>query len=90
MCPVTAGDPREDWSKMAFSEATKELALASAGNQCECARGSHTHTGRCKTTLTKSAAEFHHKTAVASGGDDTLSNCEVLCTTCHGLIRTPR
>jgi 5-methylcytosine-specific restriction endonuclease McrA len=74
---------------MAFSESTKELALASAGNQCECARGIHLHGGRCKTTLTKSVAEFHHKTAVASGGSDALSNCEVLCHTCHVLIPKP-
>lgn len=74
---------------MAFSESTKELALSSAGDQCECTRVSHTHIGRCKTTLTKSTAEFHHKTAVGSGGSDSLSNCEVLCHTCHVLIPRP-
>ena len=74
---------------MAFSEITKESALSIAGNRCECTRISHTHTDRCKTTLTKSTAEFHHKTAVASGGSDSLSNCEVLCRTCHLLVRTP-
>jgi 5-methylcytosine-specific restriction endonuclease McrA len=90
MCPVTAGDPREDWSNtMAFSEATKEQALASAGNRCQCTRVSHIHSGRCNVTLTKSTAEGHHMTAVASGGSDALSNCEVLCHTCHVLIPKP-
>jgi len=71
---------------MAFSEATKQAALAGAGYRCECERGSHTnHAGRC----TKSATECHHKTAVASGGDDTLSNAEVICKDCHDLIPTP-
>lgn len=74
---------------MAFSEETKKAALKSAGNRCECKRLSHTHAGRCKTTLTKASAEFHHKTAVASGGSDALSNCEVLCRTCHVKVRRP-
>jgi HNH endonuclease len=75
---------------MAFSEATKIDALKRAGNRCQCVRTSHAHKGRCKTTLTKARAEFHHKTAVASGGRDTLSNCEVLCHTCHAQVRKPR
>lgn len=71
---------------MAFSEATKEAALARANHRCECERVNHTgHVGRC----TKSATECHHKTAVGSGGDDTLSNCEAICKDCHGLIPTP-
>jgi|HubBroStandDraft_4_1064222.scaffolds.fasta_scaffold261710_1 5-methylcytosine-specific restriction endonuclease McrA len=74
---------------MAFSESTKELALVAAGNQCQCTRFTHTHSGRCKTSLTKSTAEFHHKTALASGGGDGLANCEVLCHSCHVLIPKP-
>ncbi len=27
--------------------------------------------------------EAHHKVAVASGGQDILSNCKVLCLDCH-------
>ncbi len=70
---------------MAFSEATKQAALTRASYRCECERTSHAkHSGRC----TKSATECHHKTAVKSGGDDTLSNCEVLCYECHELIPT--
>jgi 5-methylcytosine-specific restriction endonuclease McrA len=75
---------------MAFSEITKIEALKRAGNRCQCVRPSHMHGGRCKTALTKGSAEFHHKLAVASGGSDTLSNCEVLCRTCHAKVRRPR
>ena len=79
----------KEQSNMAFSEETKELALARAGNQCECARGSHIHSGRCTVKLTGTNTEYHHKTAVASGGGDGLSNCEALCNTCHALIPKP-
>jgi hypothetical protein len=71
---------------MAFAEATKEAALKAAGNQCECVRSSHTHIGRCTS---RTSLEYHHKTAVGSGGSDSLSNCEVVCHTCHVLIPTP-
>lgn len=75
--------------KMAFSDGTKALALVRANNQCECNRWSHTHAGRCTTKLTSTNTEYHHKTAVASGGGDGFSNCEVLCRTCHALIPKP-
>ncbi len=74
---------------MAFSTKTKEEALAKAGGRCECTRISHTHVGRCSVRLTPSNTEYHHKTAVASGGSDALSNCEVLCVSCHALIPKP-
>lgn len=74
---------------MAFSDNTKELALIRAGNQCECERWTHTHDGRCSTQLTTSNTEFHHVTAVASGGGDGLTNCEALCQKCHALIPRP-
>jgi 5-methylcytosine-specific restriction endonuclease McrA len=77
---------------MAFSEATKTQAIKRAGYRCECKRGSHMHgrSGRCIKALTKGVAEFHHKLAVASGGGDGLSNCEVLCRPCHARVRRPR
>jgi 5-methylcytosine-specific restriction endonuclease McrA len=71
---------------MAFSETTKEEALRRAGGMCECERGSHGHIGRCYST---DQLEYHHKTAVASGGSDALSNCEVLCHDCHQQVRRP-
>jgi 5-methylcytosine-specific restriction endonuclease McrA len=58
---------------MAFSEETKKQALKNAGNKCQ----------KCGTPLTMSTAEAHHKTAVASGGSDAPSNCQILCHNCH-------
>jgi 5-methylcytosine-specific restriction endonuclease McrA len=71
---------------MAFSEETKQAALRHAGGQCECRRLScpeHPTTNRCQTKLVNGRYEFHHITAVSSGGSDGLSNCEVLCIPCH-------
>ena len=70
---------------MAFSETTKEAALIRAGRQCECRRLSCTvhATTRCQTKLTTGRWHAHHITAVASGGSDSLSNCQALCIPCH-------
>jgi 5-methylcytosine-specific restriction endonuclease McrA len=68
---------------MAFSESTKDAAFKRSGGQCECRRTSHGHNGRCKTTITRHGAEYHHITSVAAGGSDGISNCEALCITCH-------
>lgn len=70
---------------MAFSEETKQAALVRAGRQCECRRSncSEKHTGRCPTKLVGENWHAHHRTAVASGGTDGLSNCEALCKPCH-------
>jgi hypothetical protein len=70
---------------MAFSEETKQAAFRRAGGQCECRRLScnqHT-TVRCQTSLVAYRWHEHHKTAVAAGGDDSLSNGEALCIPCH-------
>ena len=70
---------------MAFSEEIKDQAYRRSGGQCECTRAHNTHQGRrCPTTFGRSATwEAHHKTAVSVGGNDGLSNCEVLCLACH-------
>lgn len=71
---------------MAFSETTKDLALKRANNRCECTRKHSGHPyGRCPNTRN---LEFHHITAISSGGSDNLSNCEVLCHDCHVLTQT--
>jgi hypothetical protein len=86
-------------SEMAFSEETIRKALANAGNRCECTRTSCGHPKipggtRCTrdgfTWANKGSKwEAHHRVAVASGGSDALSNCEILCGpstkegTCH-------
>lgn len=74
---------------MAFSEETKQRALRAAGYRCECMRQCSHHAGRrCNADLTRADWDAHHKTAVAAGGSDALSNCEVLCVRCHQNTRT--
>lgn len=73
---------------MAFTESTKDAAFARSGGQCECERTTHGHVGRCPTKVTGHGAQYHHKVAADSGGDDSLSNCEVLDTDCHQKTQT--
>ena len=79
---------------MAFSDLTVRQAWARSGGRFECERASHGHgySGRCTQRLmwnqrgndySSYGWEAHHKTAVSSGGSDTLSNCEILCMSCH-------
>lgn len=79
---------------MAFSDLTIRQAWQRSGGRCECERSSHGHgyTGRCTQRLMFNLRgndyspygwEAHHKTAVSSGGSDALSNCEILCMSCH-------
>ena len=70
---------------MAFSQSVIAQALLRAGNKCECKRTSHSHKGRCSSTYKLQA---HHIVAVSSGGKDILSNCEILCFTCHKKTST--
>ena len=70
---------------MAFTQTTIDLALVRAGNRCQCMRTSHSHIGRCQSTRNLQA---HHITALTSGGKDILSNCEILCFTCHKQTTT--
>jgi 5-methylcytosine-specific restriction endonuclease McrA len=70
---------------MAFLDTTKDQAFARSGGQCECKRLLHGHGGslRCPIKPTRWSAEYHHLTAVSAGGNDGLSNCQVLCHECH-------
>ena len=68
---------------MAFPDDVKRAAFVRSGGQCECVRRGHSHAGRCPTKLSMATAEFHHLTAQSKDGHDGLSNCEVLCVTCH-------
>ena len=81
-----------------FPDDVVEAAWKRSGSRCECTREHSWHKGRrCPQTLkkehrgddTKSTGwETHHKTSQASGGSDTLSNCEILCMRCHKATRT--
>lgn len=83
---------------MAFSSAVIAAAWRRSGGRCECCRTTCGHGySRCNRTLVWGERgndrsffgwEAHHKTAVASGGLDTLSNCEILCIPCHKNTRT--
>lgn len=79
---------------MAFSDETVAEAWERSNGKCECERKSHVnHFGKhCNKELVienhgresgRGAWEANHKTRVESGGDDTLSNCEILCWDCH-------
>lgn len=86
---------------MAFSAETIRQAWARSGGRCECTRKGHDHYGRCPKRLERSKQgcpstgstqghwEAHHLIAVASGGSDALSNCEILCCGCHAKVRRP-
>ncbi len=59
---------------------------------CECRRKSHDHSIPCDRKLylanrgrlkCPGCWEANHRTRVASGGKDTVSNCEILCWDCH-------
>lgn len=66
---------------MAFPDSVVDQAWIDADGECE----------RCGAALSKQSRgseglygwEAHHKTSVAVGGSDTLSNCEILCQSCH-------
>ena len=66
---------------MAFSESVKWEAWKRADGRCE----------GCGKQLSLwnhnegewGAWEAHHKTSVAAGGQDTLSNCKILYLECH-------
>jgi len=83
---------------MAFSSSVIAAAWQRAGGRCECCRSTCSHGFyRCNKALNWYARgndydpggwEAHHKAAVASGGSDALSNCEILCIPCHKNTRT--
>jgi hypothetical protein len=68
---------------MAFTQQTKALALWKAADRCQCNRLGHGHVGRCGRPLTMATAQFHHKSAQRLVVDDSPSNCEALCVSCH-------
>lgn len=82
---------------MAFSNETIVKAWNRANGHCECERATCGHARKCNKQLSRYARgddnspygwEAHHKTAVSNGGQDTLSNCEILCMECHKNTRS--
>ena len=71
---------------MPFSETVVKQAWQDAGEKCE----------GCKKALRWSSQgtdsvwgwEAHHIHSVSSGGHDGLSNCKILCISCHQKTKT--
>jgi len=81
-----------------FPEDVVKKALERSGGRCECTRTNsdcmkkHDYT-RCYAggfTMQNRGTrwESHHKTSQEAGGEDTLSNCEILCLDCHKATKT--
>ncbi len=74
-----------------FSDDIIAQAWIRSGGQCECQRGHGHGSLRCSNMIVlgnrgrtgQGAWEAHHPTSVDAGGDDSLSNCELLCWDCH-------
>lgn len=67
---------------MAFSDAVVKEAFRKANGKCESCRKVLVFENRGRGSG-RGAWEAHHRTRVASGGADTLSNCKILCWDCH-------
>ena len=61
-------------SRREFPAKVKAKAFERAGGHCE----------KCTAYLTVGKFHYDHVLPDALGGEPTLSNCEVLCTNCHG------
>jgi hypothetical protein len=72
---------------MAFSEATRAEAKRLAGGRCQCEMSVCGHRGKCGDPLGNNW-HAHHRTSVAAGGSDALSNCQPMCIPCHERTRT--
>lgn len=67
---------------MGFPESIVKQAFERAGGHCESCDKQLVFKNRGRGSG-RGAWEAHHRTRVASGGDDTLSNCKILCEECH-------
>ncbi|MBI4295039.1 MAG: HNH endonuclease [Chloroflexi bacterium] len=81
---------------MPFPQSVKDEAFRHSGGRCECTRehpgriNAPHHGGRCPRPFSQYGGQWeaHHITAESVGGSDFLSNCEVLCLTCHQLTQS--
>jgi hypothetical protein len=72
---------------MAFSEVTIAEAKILAGGACQCEMAVCGHHGKCWKPLGANW-RAHHRTSVATGGSDELSNCQPMCPSCYENTRT--
>jgi len=74
---------------MAFDQSIIGAAWRRAGGRCECMLKVCGHSGRCNKLLDPKNEKVgmkwhaHHIVSQDAGGDDTLSNCKILCVDCH-------
>lgn len=61
-----------------FSNKTKTLASIRANGKCE----------GCTAPLSEGQYHYDHDIPDALGGDNSLTNCRVLCKNCHGAKTT--
>jgi len=77
----------------AFEESVVDQAWARSGGRCECTHSDRGHSERCGRELLRDRRgagpsyrwEAHKKVA---GGNDALSNCEILCHECSKQTQT--
>jgi 5-methylcytosine-specific restriction endonuclease McrA len=63
-----------------FSKQVKRDAFMRSGGMCECADN---NSERCGAKLTIGKFHYDHDIPDALGGEPTLENCVVMCTSCH-------
>lgn len=61
-------------SRREFPAKVKVMAFARCGGRCE----------QCTRHLMPHDIRYDHRIADGIGGEPTLDNCQVLCTSCHG------
>ena len=80
---------------MALDDSVVDQAWARSGGRCECTNSDHGHSERCGRELLRERRgsdpsyrwEAHIK---VTDGDDTLSNCEILCHDCFKQMRAQK
>ena len=68
---------------MEFSEDTKNRAFMRSGLRCECTSLACGHVTRCGKALYRGNWHAAFKIPVSAGGDNSLCNCEIICTECN-------
>ena len=65
-----------------FSEDTKNRAFIRSDLKCECTNLSCGHIKKCGKALYRGNWHARYKKPLNSGGDNSLENCEIICTAC--------
>jgi hypothetical protein len=68
---------------MPFAQEIVNAGIERSGGRCECSMSRCGHGVRCRRPIKNLAPPLvRHRRAITSGGDDSLSNCEVVCKAC--------